>query len=42
MKKDDGGLQINSQHQCYYQVIQTMYVTERQWSDFVVKGSTYE
>lgn len=39
--KENGGIIINRRHQYFYQIQQAMYVTERKWNDFVVKGSTY-
>ena len=30
---------VNTKHKYFYQVQQQMYVTNRHWSDFVVKGS---
>ena len=37
--KVNNGLVLNHKHGYYYQVQQQMYVTQRSWSDFVVKGS---
>jgi hypothetical protein len=32
-------IELNINHQYFYQVQQQMYVTQRKWTDFVVKGS---
>lgn len=37
--KENTALKVNVNHQYYYQMQQTMYVTEHKWIDFVVKGS---
>lgn len=38
-KCNSGITTFNEKHKYYYQVQQQMYVTERKWTDFVVKGS---
>ena len=40
LKFDGTNIRINRNHQYFYQIQQAMYVTERRWNDFVVKGST--
>ena len=37
--KTSNGVTMNQHHQYYYQVQQSMYVTETSWIDFVVKGT---
>lgn len=37
--KNSGILEINKKHQYYFQVQQQMFVANKEWNDFVVKGS---
>lgn len=36
----DNHLKMNTGHKYFYQIQQQMFVTQRKWTDFVVKGST--
>lgn len=38
-KRKNGSLLFNTKHSYFYQVQQQLYVTDRHWCDFVVKGS---
>ena len=38
-KQNNEIIQLNERHKYFYQVQQQMFVTERKWTDFVVKGS---
>jgi hypothetical protein len=37
--KKENQLTVNTKHKYHYQIQQQMYVTDRNWTDFVVKGS---
>ena len=39
---ENNKIKLNNRHQYYYQIQQQLFVTEKNWTDFVVKGSMSE
>lgn len=40
LSSENNSLKMNTNHKYYYQIHHQMFVTQRQWTDFVVKGSS--